>query len=453
MSQYDVVVIGSGPGGYVAAIRAAELGLKTACIEKSETLGGTCLNVGCIPSKALLSSSEMYFKFKKEAHVHGILSEGLSFDLNQMMKRKEKIVSGFNQGIQGLFQKHRVDWIKGKAILQGPHEIRVGDRLILAKNIILATGSEPQNLPGFAFDEVTVLSSTGALKLSYVPKKMVVIGAGAIGVELGSVYQRLGADVSLVEFSDRICPSFDAALSLGLQKSLSLQGMKFYLSHKAVRMDGKELLIQNKAGEETRLSLDVILVSIGRRPYLDGLGLENVGIELDHRGFIPVDASFRTVSNSIFAIGDLIEGPMLAHKASEEGMAVAEIIQGKKPQIDYASIPNIVYTSPEMASVGFSEEELNAKRVHYQVGQAFFKANPRARCMGEEEGFVKILADPKSRRILGVHILGPFASELIQEPAHALFLRSSVDQLANTCHAHPTLSETIRDAVLRIVKK
>ncbi len=445
LDQYDVIVIGSGPGGYVAAIRAAQLGLKTACIEKNETLGGTCLNVGCIPSKALLASSEMYTKFKKKSHLHGIVSEGLSFDLTQMMKRKETIVSSFNQGIQSLFQKHHVDWIQGEGVLQGPHQVSVNGRLIEAKYIILATGSEPQNLSGFSFDEKKVLSSTGALRLSKVPEKMIVIGAGAIGVELGSVFHRLGADVSFVEFSDRICSSFDASLSKGLQKSLSSQGMKFYLSHKAIKMEGSELLIQGET-QETRLPFDVILIAVGRKPYVHGLGLHNVGIELDSRGFIPVDASFRTKSTSIFAIGDLIEGPMLAHKASEEGIVVAEMIAGHHPQLDYVSIPNVVYTNPELASVGFSEEELKIRGIQYKSAQYPFKANPRARCLGEEEGFVKVLAETKSRRLLGVHIFGPMASELIHEPAHALFLRSTVDQLARTCHAHPTLSETIKEA-------
>ena len=418
--QYDVVVIGSGPGGYVAAIRAAQLGLKTACVEKSETLGGTCLNVGCIPSKALLASSEMYVKLKNEAKHHGIFSEKVSFDLGQMMARKEKIVAGFNQGIEGLFQKNRVDWIRGLGSLQGPHRVAVGDRMIDAKHIILATGAEPQTLPGFPFDEKKILSSTGALRLSSVPKKMVVIGAGAIGVELGSVFHRLGADVVFIEFLDRICPAFDLALSKGLQKSLTLQGMKFHLSHKAVKTEGQELVIQGSSGE-TRVPFDVILVAVGRKPYVKDLGLETVGIPLDSRGFIPVDASFRTKSPSIFAIGDLIEGPMLAHKASEEGTMVAEMIAGHRPELDYASIPNVVYTSPEVASVGFSEEELKAKGISYKAGQFPFKANSRARCIGEDEGFVKILADAKSRRLLGVHILGPMASELIAEPTHALF--------------------------------
>jgi dihydrolipoamide dehydrogenase len=305
-------------------------------------------------------------------------------------------------------------------------------------------------LAAFPFDEKRILSSTGALNLKEIPSKMVVIGAGAIGLELGSVFRRLGSEVAFVEFADRICPTLDASLSKGLQKQLTSQGMQFYLSHKAVRIDQRELVIQGVSSEEKKLPFDVILVAVGRKPYVQGLGLENVGIELDPHGFIPVSPTFQTKCKSIFAIGDLIEGPMLAHKASEEGMMVAEWLAGKKPELDYASIPNVIYTNPEVASVGFTEEELKAKKVSYKVALASFKVNPRAHCMGEEEGFVKILAETKSRRLLGVHILGPLASELIQEPVYALSLRSTVDQLKKACHAHPTLSETIKEALIAL---
>jgi len=454
MNMYDVVVIGSGPGGYVAAIRAAQLGLKTACIEKSPTLGGTCLNVGCIPSKALLHSSEFYWQVKKEGAEQGFKIQGLQLDFLQMMARKEKTVQGFTKGIEGLFKKNKIDWIQGHGKLKGPHQIEVGGQVVEAKNIILATGSEPISLPFLPFDEKKVLSSTGALALTSVPKKLLIVGAGIIGVELGSVYQRLGSEVVFIEFLDRICPGFDLSLSKGLQKSLTAQGMVFHLSHKVVKADlsqGIDLTVQS-GNEETHFTGDAVLVAVGRRPYSGNLGLETAGIQKDSKGFIPIDGMFRTSQPHIYAIGDLVEGPMLAHKASEEGVAVAELIAGHRPSIDYIAIPNVAYTHPEAAAVGLTEEEVKARGIPYKVSQFPFKANSRARCVGDEEGFVKILAEANSRRLLGIHILGPHASELIAEPVLAMQLKATADQLADTCYAHPTLSETIKEAALGLFK-
>ena len=430
---YDVVVIGSGPGGYVAAIRAAQLGLKTACIEKEKTLGGTCLNVGCIPSKVLLHDTES------------------SKDFAEMMNRKTEVVKGFTGGIEFLFKKNKIDRILGHGKLIGPNKIDVDGKIIEAKNIILATGSEPASLPFLPFDEKKILSSTGALALSYVPKKMLVIGAGIIGVELGSVYKRLGSEVIFIEFLDRICPSFDMALSRGLQKALTAQGMVFHLSHKVIKAQGTTLTVQGPTGE-TQFTGDVVLVAVGRKPFSDNLGLETVGIQKDAKGFVTIDASFRTTQPNIFAIGDLVEGPMLAHKASEEGVVVAELIAGHHPTINYMTIPNVAYTHPEVASVGLTEEEVKARNLSYKVSQFPFKANSRARCMGDDEGFVKMIAEEKSRRILGVHILGPRASEYIGEATLAMQLKATADQLADTCHAHPTLSESLKEAALGLFK-
>ncbi len=448
---YDVVVIGSGPGGYVAAIRAAQLGLKIACIEKDKTLGGTCLNVGCIPSKALLHSSELYWKLSHEYADNGIQISSASYDFGKMMGRKEKIVTGFNKGVESLFAKNKIDRIQGHARLKTATTIEVDGKTIETKYIILATGSEPVQLPFLPFDEKKIISSTGALALSSVPKKLLVVGAGIIGVELGSVYRRLGSEVIFIEFLDRICPAFDLGLSKALQKSLTAQGMTFHLSHKVVSASGLTLTVQGPSGE-SQLTGDAILVAVGRKPYSKDLGLETLGIKQDAKGFIEVDASLRTSTPNIFAIGDLINGPMLAHKASEEGVAAAEIISGHRPIIDYAVIPNVAYTFPEVSSVGFTEEELKSRSIAYKVGQFPFKANSRARCTGEDEGFVKVLAEEKSKRLLGVHILGPHASELIAEATLALRLRATAEQLADTCHAHPTLSEALKEAALAAVK-
>jgi len=444
---YDVVVIGSGPGGYVAAIRAAQLGLKAACIEKTKALGGTCLNVGCIPSKALLHSSELYAALAHEYAQHGIQATA-TYDFKKIMDRKEKVITGFNQGIEGLFKKNKVDWIQGHGKLTSATTIDVNGKTIEAKNIILATGSEPVQLPFLPFDEKKVVSSTGALSFPTIPKKLLVIGAGIIGVELGSVYNRLGSEVIFLEFLDRICPAFDGAVSKALQKMLTAQGMTFHLSHKVTAATVSNTV--EITANDTQFTGDAVLVCVGRKPYSDNLGLETVGIQKDPKGFVQIDASFRTAQPNIFAIGDLVNGPMLAHKASEEGVAVAELIAGHHPSIDYATIPNVAYTNPEVASVGFTEEELKAKSIAYKVGQFPFKANSRARCTGQEEGFVKILAQEGSKKILGVHILGAHASELIAEAVIAMRMRATADQLADTCHAHPTLSEALKEAALAV---
>jgi len=430
---YDVVVIGAGPGGYVAAIRAAQLGLKTAVIEKSKTLGGTCLNVGCIPSKVLLHDSSV------------------SSDFPKMMNRKTEVVSGFTSGVQFLLKKNKIDWIQGTALLKGPNTIDVGGKTVEAKNIILATGSAPVELPFLPFDETQILSSTGALALKSVPKKLLVVGAGVIGVELGSVYKRLGSEVVFIEFLDRICPAFDMDLSKGLQKVLTNQGMVFHLSHKVLKAKGTTLTVQGLSGEVT-FDGDAVLVAVGRRPYSDHLGLQDLGIEKDSKGFVQINNSFQTSIPNIFAIGDLVDGPMLAHKASEEGIAVAELIAGHSPIVNYMAIPNVAYTDPEVASVGLTEEEVKVRKLSYKSSVFPFKANSRARCIDDTEGFVKILAEEKSRRILGVHILGPNASELIAQAALAVQLKATADQLADTCFAHPTLSEAIKEASLGLFK-
>lgn len=431
---YDIAIIGSGPGGYVAAIRAAQLGLKVACIEKNPTLGGTCLNVGCIPSKCLLHDSE------------------ISKDFTKMMERKKEVVKGFTAGVEGLFKKNKIDWIKGKGKLTGPNTIDVDGKTVEAKNIILASGSEPVSFPNIPFNEKTIISSTGALSLSSVPKKMLVIGAGVIGCELGSVYNRLGSEVIFIEFLDKICPAFDASLSKALLKSLTSQGMQFHLSHKVMKADGTKLSAVGPEGEVI-FDGDVVLICIGRRPFSEGLGLEIAGIEKDKFGFVKIDGSFRTTVPNVFAIGDLVEGPMLAHKASEEGVVVAELIAGRKAQINYIAVPNVAYTHPEVAAVGLSEDQIKSRNLEYQSSQFPFKANSRARCIDDTEGFIKIFAEKHSKKILGVHMIGPNASELIAEATLAIQLGATADQLADTCFAHPTLSETLKEAALGLFKK
>lgn len=453
MEEFDVVVIGAGPGGYVAAIRAAQLGFKTACVEKRKELGGTCLNVGCIPSKSLLQSSEFYHHILTEAQNHGIAIQDLSFQFEKIMKRKQSVVSGFVQGIEGLFKKNKIHHFTGLGKLLDPHTIQVGEKTLQSKNIILATGSEPIALPFLKFDEETVLSSTGALSLKKVPEKMLIVGAGIIGVELGSVYARLGTKVEFVEFLDHIIPSTDRALSKAMLKILQSQGMKFYLSHKVVSgkktSKGIELSVESSEGSRT-LSGDVVLVAIGRKPYSKDLGLEKLGIEVNEKGMVKVNDLFQTNHPNIYAIGDLINGPMLAHKASEEGIAVAEILSGKNPEVMYLSIPNVAYTYPELASVGITEEEAKKRKIEIVTSQFPFKANSRARCMGEGEGFVKMIMEKKSQRLIGVHILSVHAGELIQEAALALKLKATARDIAETSHAHPTLSESLKEAALML---
>lgn len=449
--KFDVVVIGSGPGGYVAAIRCAQLGMKTACIEKGP-LGGTCLNVGCIPSKALLHSSELYFKLSHEMPQHGIEIEKARFDFDKMMKRKQTIVTGFNQGIAALFKKNHITFIQGTGTLKSSTTISVEEKEMEAGAIILATGSEPISLPFLPIDEKKVVTSTGALSLTQVPKKMLVIGAGVIGVELGSVYNRLGSEVIFIEFLPKICPTMDDDISKAFQKILEKQGMKFHLNTKVTGAEVTGDKVVLKLGEES-LEGDVVLCSIGRRPYTKDLGLENVGITLTEKGLIPVNGRFQTVVPAIYAIGDIIDGPMLAHKASEEGIAVAEILAGQNPILHYIAIPSVVYTEPEVAAVGLTEQEAKNLGLAVKTGSFPFAVNSRAKCTGEEEGLVKIVSDDKSDTLLGVHIVGAHASEIIAEAVLAVERKVTTLELANTPHAHPTLSEAVKEAALAVHKR
>jgi dihydrolipoamide dehydrogenase len=454
-TSYDIAVIGSGPGGYVAAIRAAQLGFKTVCIEKEPTLGGTCLNVGCIPSKALLYSSESYQFMEKYAPLHGIQVAGLKLDFPQMMKRKSEVVSTLVQGVAGLFKKNHVTRIFGTAKLIDAHEIEVaaekGAERIQAKNIILATGSESIELPFLPFDEKVVLSSTGALSLPKIPKKMIVIGAGVIGVELASVYSRLGTEVIMVEMLDHICPAMDATISKTLLQILKKQGLQFYLGAKVI---GADLSQQNPSvqiifeGKEMSIEAERVLVAVGRRPYHKSLELAKAGVKVSAKGFVEVNPNFQTTVPSIFAIGDLIEGVMLAHRASEEGIAVVEHLAGLPGHINYLAIPNVIYTHPEVAAVGLTEQEAKDAQLNVFTGSCLFKANSRARCIADTEGLVKIIGDKDSGRLIGMHIVGPQASEMIGEGVVALDKKATVSEIAYASHAHPTLSEAIKEAAL-----
>ena len=452
--EFDVVVIGSGPGGYVAAVRAAQLGLKTACVEKEPALGGTCLNVGCIPSKALLTSSEHYAWLQTDAKEHGIDVQGAKVDFPQMMKRKEGVVKGLTDGIAALFKKHNVERLTGTAKFTSPNGIQVGNETIQAKNFIIATGSEPIELPFLKFDEKQIVSSTGALALSAIPKKMVVIGGGVIGVELASVYKRLGAQVTVVEMLDQICIAMDPAISRALQQSLKKQGIEFLLPARVISGEkkGNEVVLMVEAGNEKKeLQADVVLVCIGRKPYSKGLDLEKAGIKVNERGQISVDGLFRTSQPHIYAIGDLIDGPMLAHKASEEGYVVADIIGGKSGAVNYLTIANVIYTNPEAAAVGMTEKEAKDAGLETFTGQAFFRGNPRARCQGDQDGLVKVVGDKATGKLVGMHILGPHASEMIGEGVVAIKKHMTIKSLAHTSHAHPTLSEAIMEACYQAI--
>lgn len=451
----DLIIIGGGPAGYVAAIRAGQLGMSVTCIEKRKNLGGTCLNVGCIPSKALLYDSEHYHFLAAKGEQHGIECTGLKANLAAMMERKNRLVEGVAKGVAGLFRKHKIERIEGEGCLVDANRVQVGDQIFEAERIILATGSEPIPLPFLPFDEKVVLSSTGALALSKVPKKLLLIGAGVIGLELGSVYNRLGSEVTVVEFLDHICPSLDCTMSNQLQKSLVGQGVRFHLSSKVVsgEVTSKGVALKVEGSERLDLSADVVLVAIGRRPYAEGLGLEAVGVERDQRGFVRIDGGFRTNIPSIYAIGDLVEGPMLAHKASEEGVALVELIAGMRPRVDYAAIPNVVYTWPEVAGVGVTEEQAKGAGFEIKIGTFPFKANSRAHATGEHDGLVKIVADGKSDRILGIHVIGPNASELIGEGVAALVNRMSARALGQMSHAHPTYAEAIKEAALAVYQE
>jgi dihydrolipoamide dehydrogenase len=459
--NFDVVIIGSGPGGYVGAIRAAQLGFKTALIEKDKTLGGTCLNVGCIPSKALLESSENYSMALHDFASHGINTNGVSFDLTTMMSRKDKIVKELTGGIAYLMKKNKVEWIAGLGRITSANSIEVTNgsekQTVNAKNIIIATGSVPNALPGALFDEKVIVSSTGALALKEVPKHLIVIGGGVIGLELGSVWLRLGAKVTVIEFADRICATMDQQIIKKLNQILEKQGMEFQLGSKVTGIEtsakGAIVNFENiQSGKATSITGDVVLIATGRRPYTEGLGLEELGIEKDKRGLVMVNDHFQTKFPNVYAIGDVIRGPMLAHKAEEEGVAVAEIIAGQAGHVNYETCPGIIYTWPEVASVGLTEEQVKAQGIAYKVGTFPFTANGRAKAMGTTEGMVKILSDAKTDRVIGAHVLGPRASDLIAELVMAMEFGASSEDIARTFHGHPTLSEVVREAALNVDK-
>lgn len=462
--QFDLVVIGSGPAGYVGAIRAAQLGMSVAVVEKDKTFGGTCLNVGCIPSKALLESSELYHAAQHELNMHGVQASGLSLNLDVMVQRKSKIVDELTKGIAFLFRKNKITSLPGKGSLVSPQEVKItamdgSSTTVNAKNIMLATGSIPIELPALPFNGKTVVSSTEALSFTKVPEKLVVVGAGYIGLELGSVWMRLGSEVTVLEFSDKICGAMDTGISLQLKKSLEKQGMKFLLKSKVLGAqtspDGKVTVpYQNLTeGKEESLKCDVVLVAAGRKPYSEGLGLEAVGVQKDDKGRVKVDSHFRTNFPNIYAVGDLIAGPMLAHKGEEEGVAVAEIIAGQAGHVNYDTVPSVIYTFPEVASVGLTEENLKEKGIAYKAGKFPFLANGRAKALGYTEGQVKVLADEKTDKLLGVHIFGPRASDLIHEAVVVMEFGGSAEDMARSFHAHPTLSEVVREAALDVDKR
>jgi dihydrolipoamide dehydrogenase len=463
MASYGVVVIGSGPGGYVCAIRAAQLGLKTAVVEKNATFGGTCLNVGCIPSKAMLHASELYEEAGESFGQMGIKVGKPSVDLPALHKYRLQNVEANVKGVEFLFKKNKIDTFRGVGRIAGPGQIEVKDaggktQTVETKNIVIATGSDVARLPGITIDEKRVVSSTGALELAKVPEKLLVVGAGIIGLELGSVWRRLGAQVTVVEFLDHILPGVDGEVARQFNRMLQKQGLTFKLSSKVsgVEASGKTLKIKVEpaaGGAAEILEADVVLVAIGRVPFTEGLGLEAVGVKKDNRGRVVVDQHLRTNVAGIYAIGDVVAGPMLAHKGEEEGVAAAENIAGQAGHVNYDVIPNVVYTSPEIAAVGKTEEELKAAGVAYNVGKFPFSANARARANLATEGFVKILADAKTDRVLGVHVLGPDAETMIAEAAIAMEFGASSEDIARTCHAHPTLSEAMKEAALAVAKR
>ncbi|WP_172330545.1 dihydrolipoyl dehydrogenase [Mangrovicoccus sp. HB161399] len=453
MADYDVIVIGAGPGGYVCAIRCAQLGLKTACVEGRETLGGTCLNIGCIPSKALLHASHEVHEMHENFAKMGIKAGEPEIDWPQMKAYKDDVIKSNTSGIEFLFKKNKIDWLKGWGSIPKAGEVQVGDKTYTAKNIIIASGSVPASLPGVEVDEKTVVTSTGALELAGLPKKMVVIGAGVIGLEMGSVYARLGAEVTVIEYLDAITPGADAEVARQFQKLLSKQGFEFVLGaavQSAVPKDGGATVTYKlkKDDSEHTVEADVVLVATGRKPFTDGLGLADIGVEMTQRGQIATDAHWQTSVPGIYAIGDAIVGPMLAHKAEDEGMAVAEVIAGKHGHVNYDVIPGVIYTWPEVASVGKTEEALKAEGKAYKVGKFSFMGNGRAKAVFASDGFVKMLVDKETDRILGCHIIGPSAGELIHEICVGMEFGAAAQDIALTCHAHPTFSEAVREAAL-----
>jgi dihydrolipoamide dehydrogenase len=454
-TSYDVIVIGAGPGGYVCAIRCAQLGLKTACVEKRATLGGVCLNVGCIPSKALLHASEKYHEAGHKLKDMGVMIGDLKLDLQGMMGHKTKVVEANTKGIEFLFKKNKVDWLKGAGVVTAQNQVTVNGTNYSAKHIVIATGSDVISLPNIKIDEDKIVSSTGALELKQVPKSLIVIGGGVIGLEMGTVWNRLGAKVTVIEYMDRILAGMDGEISKEAQKILGKQGLEFKLSAKVTsatpNANGVDVVIEPAAGGASEtLSADIVLMAVGRKAYTDGLGLDSVGVERDERGRIKTNHHFESNVKGIYAIGDVIAGPMLAHKAEEEGVVLAEMLSGQSGHIDYNLIPGVVYTWPEVAQIGQTEEQLKNSNIDYKVGKFPFSANGRARAMGSTDGFVKILADARTDKVLGVHIIGPEAGTLIAECGIAMEFGASSEDIARTCHAHPTLEEAVKEAALAV---
>jgi dihydrolipoamide dehydrogenase len=462
-SNFDIVVIGGGPGGYVCAIRAAQLGLKTACIESRGALGGTCLNVGCIPSKSLLNLSENFYKAKKDFNQQGIEIAGIKLNIKKMMSNKNKSIQVLTKGVEFLFKKNKVTYLKGKGVIFSKNDIVVfgsnnSRTNIKAKNIVIATGSEVSSLPGIEIDEENIVSSTGALSFDKVPGKLAVIGGGYIGLEMGSVWSRLGSDVTVIEYLDFITPGMDREISNEFQKILTKKGIKFKMGSKVntVSSKGDSVIISYtdlKNAKEEKVEVDKVLVAVGRKPYTEGLNLSKVGVKLDNKGRIEVNNKLQTSVENIFAIGDVIKGPMLAHKAEEEGIAVAEILAGQSGHVNYDVIPGVIYTSPEVATVGKTEEQLKNENKSFKVGKFPFLANSRAKVNNETDGFVKILADSRTDKVLGVHIIGPHCGDMIAEMALAMEFGASAEDIARTCHAHPTHTEAIKEAALAVDKR
>ncbi len=455
MSSYDVIVIGAGPGGYVSAIRCAQLGLKTAIVEGRETLGGTCLNVGCIPSKALLHATHQLHEAEHNFAKMGLKGKSPSVDWNQMKSYKDEVIGQNTGGVEFLMKKNKIDWLKGWASIPAAGQVKVGDETYATKNIVIASGSVPSSLPGVEVDNDTgvVVDSTGALELPKVPKKMVVIGAGVIGLELGSVYARLGSEVTVVEYMDAVCPGMDKDVQRSFKKILEKQGLNFIMGAAVQGVDATKTKAKvkyqpKKGGDEVVVDADVVLVATGRKPYAEGLGLDALGVKMTERGQIATDAKWATNVPGVYAIGDVIEGPMLAHKAEDEGMAVAEVIAGKHGHVNYGVIPGVVYTTPEVATVGATEDALKAEGRKVKVGKFSFMGNGRAKAVGQADGFVKIIVDAETDRVLGAAIIGPAAGDMIHEICVAMEFGASAEDIALTCHAHPTYSEAVREAAL-----
>jgi dihydrolipoamide dehydrogenase len=451
MTNYDVIVIGSGPGGYVSAIRCAQLGLKTAIVEGRDTLGGTCLNVGCIPSKALLHASHSYHEATHNFDKMGLIINNPKIDFDKMQNYKNDVISQNTKGIEFLLKKNKIDWLKGWAKIVNKNQVTVGENTHDTKNIIIASGSEPSTIPNVEIDENRIVNSTGALSLSKIPKSMIVIGAGVIGLEMGSIYSRLGTDVTVIEYMDHITPGMDLEISKNFQRTLKKQGLKFIMGaavKSAKRTKTKANVIYKKADAEIKIDAEIVLVSTGRKPFTNGLNFLEIGGELTERGQIKTNNKWQTSVEGIYAIGDAIAGPMLAHKAEDEGMAVAEVIAGKHGHVNYDVIPGVIYTTPEVANVGKTEEELKDAGIDYKVGKFSFMGNGRAKAVFQGEGFVKILADATTDRILGCHLIGPAAGDLIHEICVAMEFGASAQDIAMTCHAHPTFSEAMREAAL-----